>query len=127
MSKKSTKKIDSFEKLAELVVSEIDSVRSDLGDKINSVKNELRAEMKEGFGAVDRQFMAVHVQFKEVDNRLDGMNAELYHLRSEAKDIRHTLEDLEEQIGNIKGYTKEIDELYKRLKIIEKHLHLKVA
>ena len=46
-------------------------------------------------------------------------------VRSELRDINRRLDALEEQFGNLKGVTKEIDELRGRVKSIEEHLKIR--
>ena len=50
------------------------------------------------------------------------IRTELRDIRQELKDIKHRLDVLEEQFKNLKGVTREIDELRDRVKMIEKQL-----
>jgi ribosomal protein L29 len=56
--------------------------------------NDLRTEMREGFASV----------------------------RHELRDIRRAIENLQTRVGNMEGYSKEIDHLMERVRAIEKRL-----
>ena len=63
-------------------------------DDLAAVRDELRAEMRDGFASI----------------------------REELRDIRQRLEALEEAARNSTGLTKEIDHLMERVRVIEKRL-----
>ena len=50
---------------------------------------------------------------------------ELRTIRSELADIRRDLESLKERVGDMSGYSKEIDHLLERVRAIEQHLGIK--
>jgi len=50
---------------------------------------------------------------------------ELRAIRSELADIRRDLDTLKERVGDISGYSKEIDHLLERVRAIEQHLGIK--
>ena|SRR3989344_6719578 len=87
------KKETGFDKLARLIKSEGDDVRSEM-DK----------------------------RFKRVDERFDQVNIRLGRIESELAQINRRLDRLENDVDAMKGYSKEIDELRSRMKRIEKHL-----
>jgi archaellum component FlaC len=43
-------------------------------------------------------------------------------VRAEIADIRRIAEDLQTRVGNAEGYSREIDHLIERIRVIEKHL-----
>ena len=53
------------------------------------------------------------------------VRSDLAAIHHELRDINRRLDTLEEQFGNIKGVTKEIDELRARVKSIEQHLKIR--
>jgi len=55
----------------------------------------------------------------------DNTVEELRAIRSELADIRRDLDTLKERVGDISGYSKEIDHLLERVRAIEKHLGTK--
>ena len=50
---------------------------------------------------------------------------ELRAIRSELADIRRGLATLKERVGDMSGYSKEIDHLLERVRAIEQHLGIK--
>lgn len=109
MTKKSTvkrtKPENGFDRLARLIKSEGDDIRS---------------EMREGFAKIDGRFVKVDEQFVETQ-------AELRAIRHELADINRRLDRLEEDVDAMRGYSKEIDELRTRVRNIEKHPRLAKA
>ena len=75
-------------------------------------------EMNERFEAVDKRFEKVDDRFDEVNNRLTSIEHEL-------RDITGRLDLIEESVGGMKGFSKEIDELRGRIKLIEHTLKIK--
>ncbi|OGG58174.1 hypothetical protein A2853_01505 [Candidatus Kaiserbacteria bacterium RIFCSPHIGHO2_01_FULL_55_17] len=59
---------------------------------------------------------------EEVNEGFSEVRADLRDIRQELKDIKHRLDVLEDQFKNLKGVTKEIDELRDRVRTIEKQL-----
>ena len=49
-------------------------------------------------------------------------NEEHRAMRAEVADLRHDIEELQENIGNMSGYAKEIDSLMARMTAVEKHV-----
>lgn len=49
-------------------------------------------------------------------------NEEHRAMRSEVVDLRHDIEELQENIGNMSGYAKEIVSLMARMTAVEKHV-----
>jgi hypothetical protein len=46
-------------------------------------------------------------------------------LKAEVADIRRAIENLQTRVGNMEGYSKEIDHLMERVRAIERHLGIK--
>lgn len=63
-------------------------------------------------------------EFKRVHDRFDAMETQFSSLASEVATIHRRLDSLEEAVGNVSGFAKEIDHLLKRVGAIEKHLGL---
>ena len=63
-------------------------------------------------------------EFKRVHERFDEMKVEIGTVASEVADIHRRLDTLEEAVGNVTGFAKEIDHLLLRVSAIEKHLGL---
>jgi archaellum component FlaC len=113
--KKITKnKGDKFDMLARLIKSESDDIRD--------VMDKRFAKVDQQFAKVDQQFIKADVQFAKIEENFHEIRQELRSVRTELSYINRRLDHLEEQYGNIKGYSKEIDELRARVKDIEKHL-----
>ena len=64
-------------------------------------------------------------RFTKNDEQLGGISSRLTSIEHELRDINRRLDALEEQFGNLKGVTKEIDELRERVKSIEEHLKIR--
>lgn len=75
-----------------------------------------------------RDHMAAKDDITALRGELDLFRAEtainFQSLRAELIDIRERLDALEESVGNMKGYAREIDELRARTNAIEQHLGL---
>ena len=67
-------------------------------------------------------------EFSRVNERLDGIDqnidSRLSDLGSEIRSIHQGLDTLTQAVGNITGFSKEIDHLLQRVAAIEKHLGL---
>ena len=63
-------------------------------------------------------------EFKGVHDRFDKIETRFSSLPSEVALIRRQLDKLQEAVGNVTGYAKEIDHLLNRISAIEKHLGL---
>ena|ERR1700677_2888220 len=59
---------------------------------------------------------------RELTELREEMRAGFLELRSELKDIRQRLDELEASVRNISGFAKEIDHLIERVSAIETHL-----
>lgn len=89
-----------FEKFSHLVLDAVNELRDDLiafRDDMTSFRNDMV-----GFRS-------------EVSQRLSGIEREL-------ADINRRLDTLEEDVADIRGYAKEIDDLRARMRAIERHL-----
>ena len=60
----------------------------------------------------------------EIAEFRDEVRNDLHNIKNELAQINARLEQLEENYRNLKGVTKEIDELRERMVAIEKHLGL---
>ena len=63
-------------------------------------------------------------EFRRAHERFDEMKIEIGTVASEVADIHRRLDTLEEAVGNVSGFAKEIDHLLVRVSAIEKHLGL---
>ena len=63
----------------------------------------------------------------ETDENFASLRTELRDIRSELADINRRLDQLEENYRNLKGVTKEIDELRERVRALEKKFGNKKA
>ncbi len=70
------------------------------------------------------EFQRVHDRFDVFDRRFVTLEAQYSSLMSEVAAIHRRLDSLEQAIGNVLGFAKEIDHLLKRVVEIEKHLGL---
>jgi predicted nucleic acid-binding Zn-ribbon protein len=71
-----------------------------------------------------RGFAAVAEAFSNLATKADvgALGEQLTSIESELKSINRRLDLLEEEVGGLKGFAKEIDELRARIAHIEKHL-----
>ena len=95
------KKETGFDRLARLIKSESDDIRSTMATK---------EEMASGFASIR----------KEMATRDD-----IAGIRTELADIKQRLKAVEVAVGNHSGFSKEIDHAFERIAAIEKHLALK--
>jgi predicted nucleic acid-binding Zn-ribbon protein len=79
----------------------------------------------EKFDGHDANFKSIDERFDAINKRFDSVDEELRAIRNELSHINRRLDLLEEQVGGMKGFSKEIDELRDRIKSIEKHVGLK--
>ena len=79
-----------------------------------------KSETKEILEIVNfiKDYMATSEEMSEVNTRLSSIEREL-------ASINRRLDALKEQFGNLKGVTKEIDDLRGRIRVIEQHLKIK--
>ena len=70
------------------------------------------------------EFQRVHERFDSIDQWFDAVDSGLSNLASEVATIHRRLDTLEQAVGNVTGFAKEIDHLLKRIAAIEKHLGL---
>lgn len=70
------------------------------------------------------EFKRLHGRFDDADRRFDDLSAQVSSLASEVGTIHRRLDTLDEAIGNVAGFAKEIDHLLNRVSEIEKHLGL---
>jgi tetrahydromethanopterin S-methyltransferase subunit G len=63
-------------------------------------------------------------EFKRVHERFDQIDENVASLSSEVSSIHRRLAALEDAVGNITGFAKEIDHLLSRVAAIENHLGL---
>ena len=61
----------------------------------------------------------------DLREQLEPVHSRLSTIEADLRDIRDRLDLLEEQVGSMKGYAKEIDELRGRVRDIEHHVGLK--
>ena len=75
---------------------------------------------------MDRGFASVADDIADLRTDLKGdvarVGEQLTSIEAELRGINHRLDLLEEQVGGLKGFSKEIDELRNRVKEIERHL-----
>lgn len=76
----------------------------------------------ERFVGVDKRLDAMDVRFDAIDARFDRLEEEVRAIRHDIANILDRLDVLEEQVGSIRGYSKEIDELRSRVNILEAQL-----
>jgi septation ring formation regulator EzrA len=57
-----------------------------------------------------------------IREELEPIHGRLSNIEAELRDVRERLDLLEEAVGSMKGYAKEIDELRDRVRNIERHL-----
>jgi cell division septum initiation protein DivIVA len=70
-----------------------------------------------------KEFRGEFEDFKdEVGARFDIVEARLSRITSELTQIVRQLDELDEQVGGLKGFAKEIDDIRARVKEIERHL-----
>ena len=106
------KKETGFDKLARLIKSESDDIRSTMAtkDDLRTGLASVRGEMATGFASIR----------KEMATRDD-----IAGIRTELADIKQRLKAVEVAVGNHSGFSKEIDHAFERIAAIEKHLALK--
>ena len=73
---------------------------------------------------VERLSRVMLAEFNRVHERFDQVDDNLASLSSEVTAIHRRLATLEETVGNISGFAKEIDHLLTRVAAIERHLGL---
>jgi len=78
---------------------------------------DLQTEMRTGFATLERKMLDGFASVRE----------DLSALQAEVRAIRKDLDRLTEQVNGMRGYSKELDTLYARIAIIEKHIGLKTA
>jgi archaellum component FlaC len=100
---------DAFAKLTQTVERGFAAVAEDIAD--------IRARMatKDDLNAFRDEFEAFRAETAE--NFRD--------LKAEVGDIRRAIEHLQTRVGNMEGYSKEIDHLMERVRTIERHLGIK--
>ena len=59
-----------------------------------------------------------------VESVVDPLNSRMSTLEHEVRDARQKLNRIEDHVGHMRGFSKEIDHLSDRLRRIEKHLGL---
>ncbi|MDO8518348.1 MAG: hypothetical protein Q7S26_03605 [bacterium] len=97
----------------------------------------LAAQMAEGFTKHDKQIddltesvalIVKHMATKDDTSRLDGhfvkVHTQLASIEAELKSINRRISALEDAVGNLAGFVKEVVELRNRLETIERHLGL---
>jgi chromosome segregation ATPase len=86
----------------------------------------LTTVVEKGFGAADKKFEALAEDIADLRAELKGdiasLGAQLTSIEAELRGINRRLDFVEEQIGSLKGFSKEIDDLRARIAQIEKHL-----
>jgi hypothetical protein len=103
--KKGPKRETGFDKLARLIKSESDDIRSTMATKEATAT---KAEMNAGFASIRNE-----------------MTSGFAGIRAELADIKQRLKALEVAVGNHSGFSREIDHAFERIAAIEKHLSLK--
>ena len=100
---------EAFAKLTKTVERGFTAVAEDIAD--------IRARMptKDDLNAFRDEFEAFRAETAE----------SFRDLKAEVADIRRAIEQLQTRVGNMEGYSKEIDHLIERVRTIEKHLGIK--
>lgn len=95
------KKETGFDKLARLIKSESDDIRSTMATK---------EEMTDGFAGIRKEM---------------ATKADIAGIMTELTDIKQRLKAVEIAVENHSGFSKEIDHAFARIAVIEKHLGIK--
>lgn len=83
---------------------------------------------KENDIAESIDFIIEHMATKtEMNERFDGVDKQFADVRLDIRSIRTDLDALIEKVNGITGYSKEIDGIMERLKIVEKHLGIGIG
>lgn len=101
-----------------------------MSDRIEQKIDTLTTIVETRFGVVegllDRGFAATADDIADLDHKITSLRAStesgFLSLREEIADITAILNTLEENYKNLKGVTKEIDDVRRRVGNIEKHL-----
>jgi len=87
-----------------------------LADDITDIKTRMTTKNDfDNFATKDEVRDIIREELEPIHSRLSNIEAEL-------RDIRQRLDLLEEAVGSMRGYAKEIDELRARVRDIERHL-----
>ncbi|HVM73966.1 MAG TPA: hypothetical protein VMU13_03770 [Candidatus Paceibacterota bacterium] len=76
MKKNGSKKIDSFEKLGELIVDEIQGLQEEMNDRFKKV-DERFGQIDERFERVDERFEQIDERFKKIDQHFVDMEVQV--------------------------------------------------
>ena len=68
------------------------------------------------------EFKNVHNRFDAIEERFNTVDSSFAHLHAELASIVRQLDVLEDAVGSLKGFAKEIDDIRDRVRDIEKHL-----
>jgi hypothetical protein len=88
----------------------------------------LTETVERGFAAIAEDIADIRARMptKEELKALREETAENFRdLKAEVADIRRAIENLQTRVGNMEGYSKEIDHLMERVRAIERHLGIK--
>ena len=86
-------------------------------------KKQVKNKKESGFDKLARLIKSESEDIRtEIQEFREETNENFREIREEVRDIRERLEKLEQKIGNMSGYSKEIDHPITRVARIEKHL-----
>lgn len=89
---------------------------------------ELTELVVEGFQKMgtrmDKGFQETDERFNKIETNFEKLDQSLVDVRTGISFIRHEIESLQDRIGDMAGYSKEIDAVTERLSLIENHLGL---
>jgi len=91
-------------------------------DELHAVEGRLTARMDKMDGRMDK--MDGRMSKMEID--ISEIKDQLRNIWLELRDINGSLDLLEEKVGGMGGYAKEIDELRTRVKVIEEYMRKNV-
>ena len=77
------------------------------------------SDMEKRFDAIDERFEGVDDRFDRVEARLDQIEVDIRDIKAELRDISRRPDILEERVGGMGGYAKEIDELREKQRDLE--------
>ena len=81
----------------------------------------LTALVEKGFAAIADDIAGVK---KEMRSHFLALAEDIGEIRSELRDINRRLDALEQVVGGLRGFAKEIDEVRGQVRAIQKHLGL---
>ena len=81
-----------------------------------------RTDIDQLAGVMLAEFTRLHERFDGLEPRLDAIDGRLSGIGHDLGDVTRRLDHLDEQIGHVRGFAKEIDACRDRLRTIETHL-----